>query len=171
MTGRAARTVTAIATEQDTGEAGAQLDISLRLIAALESLDGAVRGRGRDLIPWEDCHPVDLFPLASSSAVPLIDERWQPRQGWTWQVLLLTVTFGAGATSAVVYTTADASGLIPSNSRKSFLPDTANMATWEPKGLLLGPGSQLSWLSAGGGITVSGLAVEVRTHLLPLYLM
>lgn len=163
--------MTTTAVEPDAGGAG--VDIGLRLIASVESLDGAVRRlqAGRDLIPWEDCHPVDLFPLASAGAVPLIDERWQPRQGFTWQVLLLTVSFGAGATSAVVYTTADASGLIPSNSRKSFLPDTAGMAVWEPKGLLLGPGSQLSWLSAGGGITVSGQAVEVRTHLLPLYLM
>lgn len=153
----------------------AELDIFGRLAVCLDGLTDAARrlaeARERDRIAWEECHTVQLSPLSNSAAGNLVDERWQPRQKWAWQVLLLTVTFGAGATSAIVYETADPSGLVANNARHSFTPDAAGMATWEPKGLLLLPGNQLSWTSAGGGITVSGAAVEVKLSRLPDYLL
>lgn len=152
-----------------------ELDVAGRLELCLGRVADAARrmadARERERISWEDCHTIPLATLASSAAGNLIDERWQPRAGWAWQVLLLTVTFGAGATSAILYKTADASGIIAGNAKRSFLPDTAGMATWEPKGLLLLPGHQLSWASAGGGVTVSGEAVEVRFGRLPDYLL
>ena len=149
-----------------------EIDIGARLVACLTNLSTAVRRmQAWPRIPWEDCHPIPLEPLASSAAGPLIDERWQPRQYYTWQIMLISVFFGAGATSAIAYETADASGLLPNNSRKSFVPDAANMAVWEPKGLFLNPGDQLSFVSAGGGITVTGQAIEIRTAVLPEYLI
>jgi hypothetical protein len=153
----------------------AELDVFGRLSVCLDGLTDAARrlaeARERDRIAWEECHTIPLAPLSSAAAGNLLDERWQPRTGWAWQVLLLTVTFGAGATSAIVYETADASGIVPNNAKHSFIPDAASMATWEPKGLLLLPGNQLSWSSSGGGITVSGAAVEVKLSRLPDYLL
>lgn len=160
-----------LAAEADISPEG--IDIGARLIACLGDLSTAVRklqARPRPL-PWDVCHPVPLEPLASAAAGSLIDERWQPRQYYTWQIMLISIFFGAGATSALAYTTADASGILPNNARKSFVPDAAGMAVWEPKGLLLNPGDQLSFTSAGGGITVTGQAIEVRTDWLTDYLM
>lgn len=156
----------------DEPAAGAELDVVARLALSIGELgDAAARlAAARERIAWEDCHTIPLAALAGTGAA-LVDERWQPRPGWAWQVLLLTVTFGAGATSAVLYESASVEGLIPNNALRSFLPDAANMATWEPKGLLVLPGHQLSWLAAGGPVTVAGRAVEVRLARLPDYLI
>lgn len=155
--------------------AGVEVDFWGKLALTLDGMTDAARrlaaARERDRCEWMDCHPIPLNPLAISGAGPLIDERWGPRKGFAWQILLLTVTFGAGATSATVYRTADATGLFAANAKQDFLPDANSMATWEPKGLILLPGTQLSWLAAGGGITVSGEAIEIAIERLAAYLM
>lgn len=156
---------------------GLEIDIMARLAVCLDGLQSAAGrlalSRERDQCGWADCHPIPLAAVTTpgGTAGSIVDERWQPRAGFAWQVLLLTVTFLAGATSAVVYKTAGNEGLIPSNAKMDFLPDAAGLATWEPKGLILLPGTQLSWNAAGGGIVASGEAVEIALPRLAGYLM
>jgi hypothetical protein len=148
----------------------AQLAVTLETAgnAAARLADIANRAQ----LDWEDCHPVPLSPLSNAAAGPLTDERWQPRKGWAWQVLLVTVTFGAGATYAVMYDAAGTEGQIASNARHDFVPSAVSeMAEWEPKGLIVMPGHQMSFASVGGGITVSGQAIEIALDKLPAYLM
>lgn len=157
--------------------AGAELDISARLVATLDGVSDAARqlaaSRTRDQLSWEDCHPIDIAALQTPGGAAgfITDERWQPREKWAWQVLLITVTFGAGGTSAVLYQTASAEGTVANNSLKSFIPDAASTAVWEPKGLILLPGHQLGLQAAGGGATLRGKAVEIYLPRLPEYLM
>jgi hypothetical protein len=155
--------------------AGAELDIGARLVLALDSVTAAAgrlaAARERDALAWEDCHPIDIAPVSEAAAGIITDERWQPRKNWAWQVLLLTVVFGGGATSAVLYKSADPTGAVSNNALKSFIPDAAGVAAWEPKGLILLPGQQLMLSSAGGGALMRGEAVEIALPRLPEYLM
>src|SRR5215469_9242458 len=150
--------------------AGVDLAAAVTLFARLgASLDDVTaelaRQRRRNQLAWEDCYPIDLFPLSASGAGSLTDERWQPRQGVAWQILLVTITFGAGATFANMYKSADASGAIAGNALKDFVPNaTSSVATWEPKGLLFLPGQQALFNATGGGITVRGEAVEIAIN-------
>jgi hypothetical protein len=155
-------------------------DLMVRIAACLDLVGGASRRladameRQRQLeeLEWEDCHPIPLAPIATGAAGSLTDERWQPRAGFAWQVLLITITFGAGATEAVMYKTADGSGSTPNNTRQGFTPNaTTSIATWEPKGLIFLPGQQALFVATGGGITVTGEAVEIALGKLPAYLM
>jgi hypothetical protein len=152
----------------------------VRIAACLDLVGGASRRladamereRQREMLEWEDCHPIPLQPLANAAAGTLTDERWQPRAGFAWQILLVTVTFGAGTTYAVMYDSAGAEGQIASNALHDFVPSAVSgMAEWEPKGLLVLPGHQMSFASTAGGITVSGRAVEISLGKLPAYLM
>jgi len=151
----------------------AALAVVARLGTALDTMTGELeRQRRRNQLSWEDCHPIDLFPLAENAAGVLTDERWQPRQGVAWQILLITITFGAGGTFATMYKSADASGAIASNALHDFIPNaTSSIATWEPKGLIFLPGQQGLFSASGGGITVRGEAVEIAIDKLPDYLM
>jgi hypothetical protein len=150
-------------------ELWAQISLCLdRVGGAARDLAAAVE---RDRLGWEDCHPIDIDPVAIASAGSMTDERWQPRKGWAWQVLLLTVVFGAGGTSGSLYKSADGSGALANNALHDFIPDTIGWASWEPKGLILLPGQQLLLTSAGGGATMRGQAVEIALHRLPDYLM
>lgn len=152
-----------------------ELDIGGRLVIALDNVTAAAQKiaeqRRRDRLSWDDCHPIDITANQSNAAGFLTDERWQPRATWAWQVLLLTVVFGAGATAAVLYQTASADGALAANALNDFLPDTAGIGTWEPKGLILLPGHQLALQSAGGGVTMRGKAVEIALPRLAEYLM
>lgn len=154
---------------------GLGLDIMARIAVCLETVGGAARdlalARERDRLGWEDCHPIDIDPVAIAGAGSMTDERWQPRKGWAWQVLLLTVVFGAGGTSGALYKSADPTGAIASNGLHDFIPDAIGWATWEPKGLILLPGQQLLLTAAGAGATMRGQAVEIALHRLPDYLM
>src|SRR5215469_14292540 len=130
----------------------AAVTLFARLGASLDDVTAVLaRQRRRNQLAWEDCHPIDLFPLSASGAGSLTDERWQPRQGVAWQILLVTITFGAGA--------------IAGNALKDFVPNaTSSVATWEPKGLLFLPGQQALFNATGGGITVRGEAVEIAIN-------
>lgn len=156
---------------------GAGAAAGLELIARIGACIGDVgaelrRQRLAARLAWDDCHPIEIFPSAINAAGTLGDERWQPREGFAWQILLLTVTFGAGATYAVAYQSADPSGALPKNALHDFVPNaTSSMASWEPKGKILLPGQQLLFASTGGGITVRGDAVEIAIDKLPAYLM
>jgi hypothetical protein len=155
-------------------------DIMVRIAACLELVGGASgrladaieRQRQREMLEWEDCHPIDLAPIAIGAAGNLTDERWQPRAGFAWQILLVTVTFGAGATEAIMYKSADATGAVASNALQGFTPGAVTgTAVWEPKGLIFLPGQQALFAAAGGGVTVRGEAVEIALGQLPAYLM
>jgi hypothetical protein len=155
-------------------------DIMVRLAACLDLVGGASRRladamerqRLREELQWEDCHPIDLAPVSIAGAGSLTDERWQPRAGFAWQILLVTVTFGAGATEAVMYKSADASGATPNNALNGFTPNAVtSIGVWEPKGLIFLPGQQALFAATGGGITVRGEAVEIALGQLPPYLM
>jgi hypothetical protein len=154
---------------------GMGLDIMARIAVCLEAVGGAARdlaaARARDQLGWEDCHPIDIDPVAEAGAGAITDERWQPRKGWAWQVLLLTVVFGTGGTSAALYKSADPAGALANNALHDFIPDTIGWASWEPKGLILLPGQQLLLSAAGAGATMRGQAVEIALHRLPDYLM
>jgi hypothetical protein len=161
-------------------DAGGPPDIMVRIAACLDLVGGASRrladamdrARQMEMLDWDDCHPVDLAPLALAGAGSVTDERWQPRAGFAWQILLITITFGAGATEAIMYKSADGSGAVPSNALQGFTPNaTTSVATWEPKGLLFLPGQQALFVSTGGGLTVRGEAVEIALSKFPAYLM
>jgi hypothetical protein len=161
--------------EEAGAEPGLGVDIMARIAVCLDTVGAAARdlaiARDRERLDWEDCHPIDIAPVSMGAAGIITDERWQPRKGWAWQVLLITVVFGAGGTSAQLFKSADASGAVPSNALHNFLPDANGWASWEPKGLILLPGQQLLTSAAGSGATVRGQAVEIALHRLPDYLM
>lgn len=150
-------------------ELGAQLEVRIGELA--DAADRLARARMRDQCEWAECHPIPLAPVAIPAAGNVIDERWAPRTDWAWQVVLLSVTFGAGATAATVYEASGEAGLIAANALRNFAPNAGGMDWWEPKGLIVLPNQALSWQAAGGGITVSGRAVEISMAKLADYLM
>ena len=146
-------------------EVGGELAIMVRLAAALESNAAAIRASAAPTqIAWEKCHPIPLHPLAQSAAGTLDDERWQPRQGWAWQIMGMAFTLGAGGTSYSVW---EDSPNDPTNLQFSATVS----GRWEPNDFFILPGSRLVFTSVGGGLTVcKGKAVEIALDSLPGYL-
>lgn len=146
--------------------AGADLDVYLRLTAALENNTRAQqRAAVRPRIPWEAAHPFPLFPQSSNAAGTLQDpDRWAPKDGWTWLLTRLTVTLGTGATSFTAYKDSAASPAF------AVLGPNGS-GTWEPKSTVFMPGVQLLVASAGGGCTVSGEGVEIALEWLPTFIL
>lgn len=144
-------------------ELAAGLDFILSLSAAVKDNTRALRAAAAP-VRWEDCHPVPLAPVASPNGVAgtINDERWEPREGFAWHIVAVSVVFGAGTTLATVYR--DAVGA--QNQRNS----QATGFLWEPKAEILLPNSRLVFTSVGGPITVSGDAIEISLDFLPTYL-
>lgn len=142
----------------------ADLDIMVRLAAALESNAAAVeRQRRADDVNWELVHPVPLNPIVSNAAGPITDERWGPHDGWAWHVVRVTAVFGTGATSCIVY-----QDLPTANNQLQTLATTG--VPWEPRALILMPGQLLVPAGQAGGVTVNGQAIEIKLSYLPRYL-
>lgn len=153
---------------------GAELDVFARLAVAIDEASAEMR-RQRQAArkAWEHCHPIQLFPLTNNAAGILSDpERWGPRSSWAWQVLRVSVVSNAtgGATAADLFID---SAAMEGATQLNHFSGTAGafMGVWEPKGKFLLPGQQLVWQSTGGGITVSGEAIEIALDWLPTYLM
>lgn len=128
-------------------------DLWAGLAVSLGTVAGELQ-RGRDERRWANAHPLNL-PPAQSVAAGTLDppDSWQPRQGWLWRIEELIIALGAGATQASVYRDAPT----PIN----LLLQTSTGGLWEPKRLLIMPGSRLVVTSVGGGVTVRIEGVEV----------
>ena len=156
-------------TEQELA-AGGEAELAAALVFALRANTRAMQAprRARPEIPWDACHPIPLNPMASNAAGFLGwgDERWTPPAGFAWHVTEIAVVMGAGTTSWTLYRDGGQSG---SAAFQFFQSQVSGLL--EPRALILMPGNNLNFNSAGGGITVSGLAVEVALDWLPAYLM
>ena len=159
------------------GGAGAELDLFARLSVSLDANSAALRqARAALSVPWDVCHIIPLNPVQNSAAGTITDERWEPREGFAWHVLRVSVQSQGtgGATSALLVQDAAAAGAY--NLQLVPPPGTAGTAgsflgTWEPKGKFLLPGQRLILVTTAGGAIMNGEAVEIALDWLPRYLM
>lgn len=156
----------------------AELDIRARLVLALEGNTSAMnRARSAWDVPWEVCHPIPLNPVTNTAAGVINDERWEPRQGFVWHILRVSVASNAsgGATSALLVQ--DSAQVAGASDLQQFPPvGTAGTAgsflgCWEPKGKFLFPGQRLILQTTGGGAIMNGDAIEIDTNWLSRYIM
>jgi hypothetical protein len=165
----AAHNATAAGTHADAaGDPGApgggtELELMAGLAVALRANTRALEAPRRRGIPWSIAHPIPLNPIASAQAGPLSDERWGPREGWAWHITAVCVVFGSGTTQATIYRDSQQAQYQRNQQSVSFL--------WEPRGQYLLPQQTLCFSSVGGGITVSGDAVEIDIGFLPDYIL
>lgn len=153
----------------DTGGGGAELDIFARLSVSLDSAAAEMRkNRNAAKIPWEYCHPIPLNPINVPAGGVVSDERWEPREGFAWHVVRMSVvSTGATTVSAFRDTTAANAWMVNS------FTGTANafLGLWEPKGEFLLAGNRLIFSAVAGTATVNGQAIEVAIDWLPTYLL
>ena len=152
--------------EPSPAASGGELDIMVRLAAALESNTAAMdRARAAADAAWVRVHPIPLRPQQSNAAQLLADpDGWGPQDGWAWRIFGWTVVLGAGTTSASAW-------LDSPNSPTNLLFTTGVSGRWEPSHFFMMPGTQIVWNSVGGGITVcQGNAAEIAINDLPRYM-
>jgi len=146
---------------------GAGLDVMARLAVTLGKLERHL-GQPRPLeprIPYEAAHWIPV-PAQAINAAGQVDkpDQLSPEMGYVWHLRRLTVIFGAGTTSVTIY---KAAPVDPSNE----LAQLTASGIYEPSMEFILPSERLVFVSAGGGFTVNGGAVQVMTPWLATYLM
>lgn len=148
-------------------EIDADVSFLLSLRTAIEQNTRALKSP-RPKIPWEACHPIPLNPINIGAAGTTSDERWEPREGFAWHVMRIGVA-SQTATAAAVFRDSPA---VSAWELQAFTMVAGAFATpWEPRGLVLLPGSRLVWTATGGTATVNGDAIEVALDWLAAYLI
>ena len=149
------------------GPGGAGLDIMARLAVAIEGFNrNAARPPeyAKPVIPYDAAHIIPIPAVANNAAGTIdIPNQQRPMQGYVWHIGRLTVVFGSGTTSVSIYgEAADNSTLI--------VQFTAS-GIFEPSRTFLTETHRLVYVSAGGGFTCNGEAIQVKLPWLATYLM
>lgn len=152
--------------------AGLELDADINFVVALRSAleenTRALKSR-KPRIPWEACHPVPLNPInIGAGTAGTSDERWEPREGVAWHIMRVGF-ISQTATAAALFRDSTVAGAWQ---LQSFTVAAGAFAPpWEPRGLILLPGSRLIWQATGGTGTANGDAIEIDLDWLPAYLI